>query len=132
MDARCLAVVVRPMYALSFLLYYFSCYVVVVVVVVDDDEEAACRQSVERFAGWVRPVSCDDEVDSSEEALNVQDFACRCNVRAPRTPAFRHCDAMFRFRFVYCCVVTIVFCWSSTQGKRKLWLRVSLVSREPS
>lgn len=26
----------------------------------------------------------------------------------------------------------IVFPWTSTQGKRKLWLRVSLVSREPS
>lgn len=38
---------------------------------------------------------------------------------------------VFCFNFLIC-NFKIVFTWSSTQGKRKLWLRISLVSREPS
>jgi len=42
-------------------------------------------------------------------------------------------DAVHLFYLVLCVYNYIVFTWLSTQGKRKLWLRVSMVTgREPS
>jgi len=42
-------------------------------------------------------------------------------------------DAARLFYLVLCVFSYIVFTWLSTQGKRKLWLRVSMVTgREPS
>jgi hypothetical protein len=42
-------------------------------------------------------------------------------------------DALRLFYLVLCVFSYIVFTWLSTQGKRKLWLRVSMVTgREPS
>jgi hypothetical protein len=52
--------------------------------------------------------------------------------RLNKCSGFRsYCDAMQLYG-VLSCMFKIVFHWRSTQGKRKLWLRVSLVSREPS
>lgn len=41
-------------------------------------------------------------------------------------------DVFYLFNHFLDNVMKIVFPWNSIQGKRKLWLRISLVSREPS
>jgi hypothetical protein len=55
-----------------------------------------------------------------------------CRRRRQRS-CYTFLDVVHLFCLVLCVFCYIVFIWLSTQGKRKLWLRVSMVTgREPS